>query len=174
VFTHPDISKVKLDNTHTPPRYLVYGKPYAVNRVLTGRVLTQVYASILDLIRFFLAGKGQMSTIEKSEVVPIHMSRQLDVVIEQINRLQTQVAQLYAASLGTDNVQSYVAVPSAADAESQHSDDDPFIVVDDADIPLAAAQEVTTSQCKRHCSSHTKSRPETPAPGIRPSKATKQ
>jgi hypothetical protein len=132
--------------------------------------LTQVYASILDLIRFYLAGKGQMSTIEKSEVVPIHMSRQLDVVIEQINRLQTQVAQLYAASLGTDNVQSSVAVPSAADAESQ----DPFIVVDDTDIPLAAAQEVTTSQRKRHCSSHPESRPETPAPGIRPSKATKQ
>jgi hypothetical protein len=85
VFTHPDINKVKLDNTHTPPRYLVYGKPYAVNRALTGRVLMQVYASILDLIRFYLAGKGQMSTIEKSEVVPIHMSRQLDVVIEQID-----------------------------------------------------------------------------------------
>jgi hypothetical protein len=151
----------------------VYGKPYAVNRALTGRVLTQVYASILDLIRFYLVGKGSVSTIEKSEVVPIHMSRQLDVVIEQINRLQAQVAQLYAASIGTDTVQSSVAVRSAADAEAQNSDEDPFIVVDDVDIPLAAEQDVTTSQRKRHRSSHPETLPETPALGIRPSKATK-
>jgi hypothetical protein len=173
VFTHPDINKVKLDSKHTPPRYLVYGKPYAVNRALTGCVLTQVYASILDLIRFYLVGKGPVSTIEKSEVVPIHMSRQLDVVIKQINRLQAQVAQLYAASIGTDTVQSSVAVPSAADAEAQNSDEDPFIVVDDVDIPLAAEQDVKTSQRKRHCSSHPKNLPEIPTPGIRPSKATK-
>jgi hypothetical protein len=168
VFSHPDISKVKLDNTHTPPRYLVYGKPYAVNKALTGRVLTQVYASILDLIRFYLAGKGQLSTIEKSEIVPIHMSRQLDVVIEQINRLQMQVAQLSAVSMQSDNVLSSVAVPSAADTESQHSDEDPFIVVGDTDVPLAAEREVTTSQRKRRRSSLPDTRPETPAPGAHP------
>jgi hypothetical protein len=173
VFTHPDINRVKLDSKHSPPRYLVYGKPYAVNRALTGRVLMQVYASILDLIRFYLAGTGPVSTIEKSEVIPIHVSRQLDIIIEQVNRLQAQVAQLSAASKRTETVKPSVAIPSVAGAEVQSSDEDPLIVVDAADIPLAAELNVTTSQRKRHHSSHPETLPETTVPVIRPVKATK-
>jgi hypothetical protein len=175
VFTHPDINRVKLESKRSPPRYVVYGKPYAVNRALTGRVLMQVYASILDLIRYYLAGTGTVSAIEKSEVIPIHVTRQLDVIIEQVNRLQAQVTQLGASSTSTETVQPSMVVPPITRADAQlSSDEDPLVVVDDADIPLAADLSVTTSQRKRHRSSHPETRPETPAPGIRPAKATNQ
>jgi hypothetical protein len=64
VFTHPDINRVSIHHPGTWHHY------YVVNRALTGRVLMQVYASILDLIRFYLAGTGPVSAIEKSEVIP--------------------------------------------------------------------------------------------------------
>jgi hypothetical protein len=103
------------------------------------------------------------------------VSRQLDIIIEQVNRLQAQVAQLGAASTGTETVKPSMVVPSVAGAEVQSSDEDPLVVVDDADIPLAAELNATTSvQRKRHRSSHPETLPETPTPGIRPAKATKQ
>jgi hypothetical protein len=113
-----------------------------------------------------------VSTIEKSEVIPIHVSSQLDVIIEQVNRLQAQVAQFSAASKRTETVKPSVAVPSVAGAEVQSSDEDPLIVVDAADIPLAAELNVTTSQRKNHHSSHPETLPETTVPVIRPVKAT--
>jgi hypothetical protein len=91
--THPDIVKVQPEPNHLPPRIIITGKPHAVNMAITGHALLAVQTSLMEMMRLQL-GSSLPEAGGQNVYQVLGLSRQLDIIIEQNQRLHTLVRTL--------------------------------------------------------------------------------